>query len=135
MSTDVISASKETYFLREFEKGDFMLWDVCSQCMNTFTVTIRDDKKVYANIRKANPSTELQILSQESADYDGGSNLRIEIAFDNPDAKIKKSQTAGAIMDKQSNTVGFSYTYCIEDGDDWDFNDVFITVIAWKNKG
>ncbi len=126
---------QDKFILEEFKKGYFMLWDVCSQCVNTFTVKIMDDTKTYANIVKSDTNTDLHILSQDSAMYDGGSNLRIEIQFDNKDVDIKKSQTAGAIVDDMSNTVGFTYTYCIEDANDNDYNDAFITIIGWKNKG
>lgn len=125
----------DTSYLRQFEKNDFMLWSVCSQTIQTFKVIIQDDKKIYATISKNMSEHNLVKLSQESAFYEGGNNLRIEVQFDDKKVNIKKSQTAGTIMDTQSNTVGFSYTFCMEDGTDDDYNDVYITIIAWKKKG
>lgn len=128
-------ANRETYYLREFKKGDFMLWSVCSQCWNNFTVTIRDDKKEYAVIRKSIQLTDLQKLSQEAAIYEGGSNLRIEVEFDGTNIDIKESPVSGGIMDAHGNTVGYSYTYCLEDDKDMDFNDAYITITAWRKRG
>ena len=128
-------ANRKTYYLREFQKGDFMLWSVCSQCWNNFTVTLRDDKKTYAVICKNSHSTELQKLSQESAFYEGGSNLRMEVEFHNGNIDIKESIVTGGIVDSNSNTVGYTYTYCLEDDKDMDFNDAYITIIAWRKKG
>ena len=30
----------ETFYLSGLKKGDLILWDICSQCANTFSVTI-----------------------------------------------------------------------------------------------
>ena len=128
-------SSKEIYYLREFRNGDFMLWNVCSQCYNTFTVTLKDDKKTYATINKANHITDLQKLSQASAFYDGGSNLRVEVEFFDGTKDIQESVVSGGTLDPRGNTVGYSYTYCLEDGEDWDFNDAYITLTAWRKKG
>lgn len=128
-------ASSKKYFLREFQNGDFMLWSVCSQAYNKFTVVIKDDKKTYANIKKTDTSTSLKKLSQDSSEYKGGSNLRVEVTFDNKKVEVKESILSGGITDSVSNTVGYVYTYCIEDGTDDDYNDVYINIVAWRKKG
>lgn len=128
-------AYKETYYLQEFKKGDFMLWSVCSQCRNKFTVVIRDDSTTYATIKKTDTSVELEKLSQNSAFYKGGENLRIEITFEDKSVDIKESIVCGGIVDGHSKTVGYSYTYCLEDYIDEDYNDIYISVIAWNKKG
>lgn len=126
-------ANKETYFLREFKKGDYMLWNVCSQCWQTFTVTIRDDSKVYTTIKKTTHNCTIQKLEQNAEFYGGGSNLRVEIVFDDSKVEVKESSVTGGITDRHTNTVGYSYTYCIEDGTDDDYNDAYIAIIAWRN--
>lgn len=128
-------AYKEYYYLREFKKGDYMLWNVCSQCYNNFTVRILDDNKQYMEVSKRSYSTNLQKLCQDSCDYDGGNNLRVEIEFEDRNIDIKESIVAGGITDRRSNTVGFTYTYCIEDATDDDYNDAYINIVAWHRKG
>lgn len=125
-------ANQETYFLREFKNGDYMLWNICSQCYNTFTVVIRDDSKVYKTIKKTSVACSLLKLEQGSEFYSGGSNLRIEITFDKKDINIKESIVSGGITDRRANTVGYSYSYCIEDSTDDDYNDIYINVVAWR---
>ncbi len=124
----------EVYYIREFKKGDFMLWNVCSQCANDFTIEIRDDNKTYDRIIKSNHDTALQKLSQKAAIYEGGSNLRIVVEFNNT-KEIRESAVSGGILDRKGNTVGYSYTYCYEDSEDWDFNDAYLTITAWRKKG
>lgn len=129
------NVTSKKYFLREFKKGDYMLWSVCSQCYYTYKVVIKDDHTVYANITKDNNSTNLQKLEQEAKVYNGGTNLCVEITFDDSRVDIKESIVSGGITDAVSNTVGYIYTYCIEDGTDKDYNDAYINIIAWRNQG
>lgn len=128
-------ASKECYYLREFKNGDYMLWSVCSQSYNNFKVQIKDDRKVYMEVKKTSHSMNLQKLTQDACFYEGGNNLRIEIEFDDPNTDIKESIVTGGVTDRRSNTVGYTYTYCIEDSTDDDYNDAYISVIAWRKKG
>lgn len=127
--------NERTFYLREFKNGDFMLWSVCSQCWNTFTVTIRDENEVYAVIKKATHDTNLQKLSQDAKKYKGGDALRVEIVFDSEEVDIQESIVSGGVVDSHSNTIGYSYTYCLEDAHDEDFNDAYISIIAWRKMG
>lgn len=126
---------KETFYLAEFKNNDYMLWSVCSQCYNTFTVRILDDKKEYAKVKKSNTSTDVQKLEQKADFYGGGGNLRVEVEFNDHSVDIKESIISGGVVDAHSNTVGYSYTYCLEDWEDEDYNDVYITITAWRKKG
>jgi len=130
-----IEKNKETYYLCGIRKGDIILWDVCSQCSNTFSVTIKDDNKTYATIDKDDYSTELKILSHESALYDGGRNLRIEVEFGTPSVEIKTAVASGPIKNEKKNTIGHLYNYSLEDGEDADYNDVSISITSWKSHG
>jgi hypothetical protein len=44
------------------------------------------------------------------------------------------SSSSNAILDKQSNTVGFVYDYCVEDWLDKDYNDYYINIVGWTKK-
>lgn len=125
-------ANKETYFLREFKKGDYMLWSVCSQCYNLFTVVIRDDTKIYKMISKTSTDCTLQKLEQGGDFYTGGANLRVELIFNDGNVDIRESIVSGGITDRRANTVGYTYSYCIEDAWDNDYNDAYINVVAWR---
>lgn len=112
-----------------------MLWSVCSQASNKFTVVIKDDKKTYAKIKKKSSSASLKKLSQDSSEYEGGSKLRVEVTFDNKKVEIKESIMSEGITNILAKTMGYIYTYCIEDGTDDDYNDVYIDIVAWRKKG
>ncbi|MCR4996332.1 MAG: hypothetical protein K6A61_03430 [Butyrivibrio sp.] len=128
-------SNKQTYYLSGLKKGDIIMWDVCSQCANTFSVTIKDDNKTYASIDKEDYVTEVKMLSHESALYEGGRNLRIEVEFTAPDVTIKTATASGAIKNEQKKTIGYLYNYSLEDGTDADYNDVSVSVTSWKKQG
>lgn len=127
--------NKQTYYISGLKKGDMMLWDVCSQCSNTFSVTIKDDNKTYTSIEKDDYVTDLKMLSHESALYEGGKNLRIEVEFTDPNVTIKTANASGAIKNEQKKTIGYLYNYSLEDGTDADYNDASISITSWKQQG
>ena len=129
------SNNKKTFYIGSLKKGDLMLWDVCSQCSNTFSVTIRDDDTIYADIDKDTSEKELDILSHDSAFYEGGSNLRIEVEYYGSSVNLKKAHASGAIKNEKKKTIGYIYTYNLEDFDDEAYNDAVITLSSWKKHG
>lgn len=54
---------KKVYPVEDVQKGDYMVWSVCSQAERNALVVLRDDKTVYATIKKTSHSTELQDLT------------------------------------------------------------------------
>ena len=129
-------ATKATYFLQNISSGNFMLWNVCSQAGSKAKIVLKDDTKVYFTIEKKTFDHNLIKLGQDSADYKGGSNLRLEIEVtDHPDLDIRQSINSYNITDQKSNIVGCGYAYCIEDHEDDDYNDYYIDIVAWNKKG
>lgn len=58
------------------------------------------------------------------------------IAFDVPEtAFIDLRFSKQEVTDNNGNVVGKTYTFIGEDGCDTDYNDVFVTVAAWKSAG
>ncbi len=125
---------RETYYLSQLEKGDLMMWDVCSQCSNTFSVTIEDDDTVYATIDKDTAKKELDIVGQDSAIYQGGDNLRVVVQYYPLTVEIKTAKNSGTVKNEQGTTIGHLHSFSLEDGDDGDFNDAVITIKSWKMK-
>lgn len=122
--------------LDTFKRGDYMFWSVCSQAGSKATIVLKDDSKVYFTVNKSTADWHLLKLAQDSADYTGGRNLRIEIeVYDHPDLDIKGSINAYNITTDKGSTVGYGYNICIEDYKDEDFNDYFISIVAWNKKG
>ena len=127
--------NKQTYYISGLKAGDIILWDVCSQCANTFSVIIKDDDKIYAKIDKGDEVRELKLLAHDSAFYEGGSNLRIEVEYTDPAVTIKTANASGAIKNEQKRTIGYLYNYSLEDSTDDDYNDASISITSWKQHG
>lgn len=123
-----------TYLITNFQKGDFMAWTVCSQCLSCGTITLKDDNTTYFTAVKQSPSTDLQLISQGSNTYNGGPHLRIEVSLPSG-YNVKQCILSSNIVDDVSNIVGYLYNYCIEDSTDNDYNDYYVNLAAWHHKG
>jgi hypothetical protein len=49
--------------------------------------------------------------------------------------ELNISKTGGAILDFAGRKVGYVFSVCIVDGTDDDFNDIYINLGGWSNKG
>lgn len=43
---------QRVFYLNVFKKNDFLLWSVCTQAYENFSVVIRDDKQTYLEVSK-----------------------------------------------------------------------------------
>jgi hypothetical protein len=116
------------------EKNDYMCWHVCSQCLNTGIVVLKDDSKTYFTATKTDPSINLQHIAQGGDFYTGGGNLRIEIAIP-ASSGITASISRDGITDGKGANIGALNTFCVEDAGDEDYNDIYINIAAWHKKG
>ena len=92
-----LNANRENYNISGLKNGELMLWDICSQCQNTFSVTIKDNERIYTNADKNDYENALQILSHDTAFYKGDGDLQIEIEFDNSSVILKTAKTSSTI--------------------------------------
>lgn len=123
------------YDVSEIKRGYFVCWNVCSQAMYKSTIVLKDKKtgREYFNIKKTNPSTTMQFLGQGYADV-AGDELQL-IVTSEVDTDLYQSINSYNVTDNNAKTVGHGYNFCFEDGSDNDFNDVYVNLIGWKNKG
>lgn len=114
-----------------------MVWNVCSQTASTALVELKDDNTVYMSVKKENTSTELQELTQgcKGAFYTGGANLRFEVTIHNAVMPQRGCKSLNGIVDAEARVVGRTMSLCIEDYNDNDYNDYYITLAAWQKKG
>lgn len=126
--------AKKEFKLPEMKKGYYLFWSVCTQCMYDCSVKMEDETGCsYFSCNKFNRSTNLQVLEQNNRQLNG--NV-LKLVVDVPaSAEIKQSIPSGAITDSNGETVGYVYSFCIEDSTDEDYNDIYINVVGWKNKG
>lgn len=127
-------SNSANYYLNNINQGDIMFWSLCSQTASTGSIVLKDDNQTYFNKIKDDSSTNLEVIANDSAVYGGGANLRIEVVL-NDGCNINQIINSYNITDPSSKTLGCAYNYFLEDSTDNDFNDYYINVVAWKNKG
>lgn len=128
---------KKVYPVEDVQKGDYMVWSVCSQAERNALVVLRDDKTVYATIKKTSHSTELQDLTNgtKGCFYGGGGNLRFEVTIYDTSNPQYGNKSMNGVIDGNAHIVGRTMSVCVEDGTDNDYNDLYITLASWKKKG
>lgn len=123
-----------TFELEEFHQGYFLAWEVLTQCAYTVQVSLAINGKTYFSKEKTNASTELQLISQGSADYIDNGTPILTITV-NESTILKPSLRSDTITDQRARKVGSFYVICIEDAGDDDFNDVYVNIVGWAKKG
>ena len=120
----------KTISLGNIPQGWFMSWLVTTQAGYNICVTLKDSAKVYVdNVCRQN----LQPLPPLSQGF-------LQVAGSGLTLTVEASQSGGlqvvnqpfSVPDKQGNIVGQGYTILMEDATDADFNDVFVSIVAWR---
>lgn len=127
-------AASLSFELEQFQQGYFIAWEVLTQCANTVNVTLKAGGKTYFSVDKTNHSSDMQLLSLSSDDYRTSDTMILTVTV-NESSRLKQSLTSGAINNDRARKVGYSYSLCIEDAHDDDFNDVYVNIVGWAKKG
>lgn len=124
-----------TLKLDRIRRGDFIFWTVCTQSYFYADIVISDDQRIYARMSKQKRSPELQVLEQSFSTYTGAPGLQVEINIPESESIMISDHDQMPITDNTAAEIGYCYNFCIEDGTDRDFNDIYINIVAWKNRG
>lgn len=123
------------YNVSEIQRGYFICWNICTQCWNACKIELRDDTKTYFSYeKKFEKDGHIRMLGQGSAGCIG-SNLRLIVTCDTDTGEIRQSINSYNVTDNKAATVGHGYNLCVEDSTDEDYNDIYVDLIGWKNKG
>lgn len=124
--------AQKIFNIDAFPQGYYMSWFVTTQAAYKIQATLQDDRKTYFSGSKT--STKIEPPLAQGAGFLEGSQLRLTV--DIPQSRrIDSSINTYVITSDTGNIVGFGYNISIEDQDDRDYNDVCISLVAWKNKG
>ncbi|MDH3892694.1 MAG: hypothetical protein OEV49_16655 [candidate division Zixibacteria bacterium] len=124
--------AQKTYNIDSFPTGDYMSWFVTTQAAFKVNAKLFDSSKTYFDASKQ--STNIAPPLAQGADTITGNNLQLTI--DEPQStNMDASINTYNITTSNGTIVGYGYSICIEDQDDQDYNDVAISLVAWKNKG
>ena len=113
-------------------KGYFMSWFITTQAANRVTVTIRDREKQYMSASKQSTHISPPLGSGYAMVENDGLKVVVEV---NNARNLLGSPHSNDITTDDGSVVGKEFTLCIEDYIDEDYNDVAISIIAWKSKG
>lgn len=115
-----------------FNKGQIMFWSWTTQAANQVSVTLSDSATTYIN--GSRQSTNPLPPPTPGAATVAGSNLKLTINVPNSNQLIP-SIASGNITDSSGNVVGEYFNLAIEDGSDGDFNDIWVSLVAWNTGG
>lgn len=121
--------------LEHIKKGDIIFVEAYSQCGSTATITVEGGLSKPISLAKTTGSCDLTRLEGEhySAEKTDDSPVQLKISI-NTGSKMKVIKTGTILSDIDGIEKGLQFTFCIEDSTDNDFNDYFITVVAFHKK-
>ena len=121
---------------REFNvpipKGYFMSWFVTTQAAFNITVTLKDNSTTYFSESKQSMDIDPPLACGYSTVH--GDDLKITVDIPQS-SQILGGPHSNDITTDDGTVVGKEFNLCLEDSGDKDYNDVAISIIAWKTKG
>ncbi|MDX1996770.1 MAG: hypothetical protein SF066_03540 [Thermoanaerobaculia bacterium] len=122
----------KTIQLPNIPKNSWMSWSIASQAAFNICVTLQDSSKVYVN-NQCRASTSFGYISQGYAQVAGtGMNMVISISSSD---NIQTVLIPYSVPNPSGLNVGQGYNLLLEDSNDQDFNDLFVSIIAWQANG
>jgi hypothetical protein len=114
-----------------FPAGYDMSWYVTTQAGNKVTVKLFDDTTVY--FEKSKQGTEAMPPLDYGVSKVKGNNLKVKITVEScSEDQIKSAISGHNIITPSGREVGKGMHIAIEDWTDNDYNDVSISLLAWK---
>ncbi len=113
-------------------KGYFMSWFVTTQAAFKITVTLSDKSKTYFSASKQNTNIDPPLACNYSTVCGDGLKITVDIPRS---SQILGGPHSNDITTDDGTVVGKEFNLCLEDSNDKDYNDVAISIIAWKTKG
>lgn len=127
-----------TYELPLITKGDTVLFKVYSHCQSAFNVKLlkKQSNTVFeGSIRKINDGSARLVEAQTIEKvYDSDELLSLVITNEDG-ADLDGQMHNGVILSPDGEMAGSTYSVCVEDGCDADYNDIFITIASWRKGG
>jgi len=116
----------------------YMTWSLSTQAANLICATLSDSGGKTYNTNTCRQDTAFGILDQGFAQV-ANPGLQLSITATNSvtalAAPVLVSATnAFALTDPLGANVAFGYNIAIEDSTDNDFNDLYVTIVAWASQ-
>lgn len=117
--------------LPNIPQGWYMTWTMSTQAANNVCATLKDSATTYVNnVCRQNQS--FGILAQGFQQV-AGSNLQLSVTATSSSGtpNLIAATNAFALTNPLGKNVAFGYNIAVEDSTDQDFNDLYVSVVAW----
>lgn len=117
--------------LPNIKQNTQIFWNTSSQTASACRITLSDSSHTYFSVEKQQQPGDggLTVLSNGNA-LCTGIGLTLQIT-----GLSMKNYITGQAINPNGAEIGYTYTVCIEDWDDNDFNDLVITVFSQNITG
>lgn len=124
--------STKTIPLELIPQGWYMSWFMGTQAGFKICATLSDSSTTYVD-NQCRQSTTFGTLAQGFAQV-RGTNLQLQVDISSSH-KILVVNHPVVVPNVQGISVAQGYVLAFEDSDDQDFNDLYVTIMAWKSVG
>ena len=119
--------------LEHIRKGDIIFVEACSQCGSKAEITLEGVSPTIELVKSKDSCDLTRLEGGYSAEKKDDGPVQLKISIDNG-SQMKVIKTGTILSDIEGIEKGLQYSFCIEDSTDNDFNDYFISVVAWHKK-
>lgn len=124
--------ASKIFNIDSFPTGYYMSWFVTTQAAFLVNAKLYDSKTIYFQNSKQSTNINPPLAQGAKIIEDN----TIQLSIDEPQStKLSSSINTYNITTEDGTIVGYGYNISIEDQTDKDYNDVCISLVAWKNKG
>lgn len=124
--------ANKSYYVTNFNKGYYMTWNMNTQAAFNITVILKDSVKTYVNA--SDSSTNIDPPLSQGSSMIFGDNLMLEVKIPQS-SNIRASIESYNITREDGKVVGYGFDLCVEDSNDMDYNDLYVSMACWKTKG
>jgi hypothetical protein len=114
--------------LLNLSPGQDMSWLITSQAANTITAELKDNSRIYCHFF-SNQVGYHSVTGHHTID---GENLRLEIEIKEASTILMAESTGELVTTPNGEVVGYTRAYGFEDYNDFDFNDLMVSIITCK---
>lgn len=120
--------------LDELKQHYHLYMTVTTQCSQAVTVVLSSGgREMFKATKSTTENKDLKNIFQEFKELTSvPARLRISV---DTSTTLKSSHKGGIIPNERGQRVGFVYDYCIEADSQDKYNNVYVNIAGWINKG
>lgn len=109
-----------------------MFWTWTTQAGNNVIVNLADSSTTYIN--QQNRQSNNPLPPNDGFAQIQGTGLKLTVNVPASNGLILSGPFSGNISDPNGNVIGQFFNIAIEDGSDGDFNDIWVSLVAWNTQ-